>query len=84
MLGLGTPGYWTGLRRSLDSGSEKPGLRMDLIEERRLGCVEWIFWEPDSEREGNGSISVAEKERFREGERKEFGDREDRFWVGEG
>ncbi len=57
---------------------------MDLIEERRLACVEGILCEPDSEREGNGSISVAEKERLREGERKELGESEDRFWVGEG
>jgi hypothetical protein len=55
-----------------------PGLRMDFMDERRLGCV-------DSGKEGcRGSISAAEKERFLEGERKELGDTEEWRCVGEG
>jgi hypothetical protein len=50
---------------------------MDLIELRRLGSLG--NWEEDC-----GSISVAEKERLREGERKELGERLERRWVGEG
>lgn len=48
------------------------------MEERRLGCV-------DSEREEwGGSISAAEKERFLDGERNEFGEREEWRCVGDG
>jgi len=78
-MGLPTLGYRPGDLRSvpLVSESEKPGLRMDFMELRRFGCA-------DSETAGRGSISVAEKERFREGERKELGDKEDGRCVGEG
>lgn len=49
------------------------------MELRRLGCVD-----AGSERLGLVSISAAEKERLREGERKELGDSEVRRFVGEG
>ena len=49
------------------------------MELRRLGCVE-----VGSARLGLGSISAAEAERFRDGERKEFGESEDLRFVGEG
>ena len=61
------------------SESVKPGLRIDFIELRRLGCVE-----VGSARLGLASISAAEKERFREGERKELGDSEGLRFVGDG
>jgi hypothetical protein len=51
------------------------------MDERRLGCAEGL-WGSDSE--GRGSISVAEKERFRDGERKEWGEREERRCAGDG
>lgn len=58
------------------------------MDERRLefGFVDeaGLELELESGRERRGSISVAEKERFREGERKEFGEREGRCWLGEG
>lgn len=53
---------------------------MDFIELRRLGCVE--FTVDASDIGGNWSISVVEKERLREGDRKEFG--EERRCVGGG
>lgn len=53
-------------------------MRIDFIDERRLGCVE------SEKAECGGSISAAEKERFLEGERKEFGEREEWRCVGEG
>ena len=59
--------------------SVKPGLRIDFMELSRLGGVD-----AGSERLGRASISVVEKERFREGERKELGDSEERRFVGEG
>jgi hypothetical protein len=40
--------------------------------------------EADSERFGRISISVAEKERLRDGERKELGESEERRFVGDG
>jgi hypothetical protein len=52
---------------------------MDLIEDSLFGLAS-----EESFREGRGSISVAEKERLREGERKEFGEREERCCIGEG
>jgi len=45
------------------------------MELRRLELAEEAL---GSEREERGSISVAENDRFREGERKEFGEREGR------
>jgi len=53
------------------------------MELRRFGFADWTA-EAVSERECSGSRSVAEKERFREGERKELGDKEGRRWEGEG
>jgi hypothetical protein len=75
-----------------ESLSVKPGLRIDFMELRRLGfeevedeagCWGGVF---DSERESccGCSISVAEKDRLRDGERKELGDNEGRFCVGDG
>jgi len=49
---------------------------MDFIELRRFEFVEPLAVE--SERDIMGSISVAEKDRFLEGERNEFGDNEGR------
>jgi hypothetical protein len=57
----------------------KPGLRIDFMELKRLGCVD-----AGSDRLVLTSISAAEKERLREGERKELGDSEGRRFVGEG
>lgn len=53
------------------------------MEERRLEFG-FVCDEGSGREEGRGSISVAEKERFRDGERKEFGDSEGRCWLGEG
>lgn len=53
-----------------------------MIELSRLGCVELAF--VVSAIGGNCSISVVEKERLREGERKEFGETEGRWWLGGG
>ena len=45
----------------------KPGFRIDFMDERRLG---WVDADVDSEvMVLFGSISAAEKERFRDGER---------------
>jgi hypothetical protein len=54
------------------------------MELRRFG---WEFWDVELlelDIEGRVSRSVAEKERFLEGERKELGDNEGRRWDGEG
>ncbi len=48
------------------------------MELRRLGCVEAVLALDGSAMGGRGSISVVEKERFREGDRKEFGETEGR------
>ena len=49
------------------------------MELSRLGPVE-----ADSERFGRTSISVAEKERLRDGERKVLGESEERRFAGDG
>lgn len=48
------------------------------MELRRLGCAEAALVLDGSAIGGRGSISVVEKERFSEGERKEFGETEGR------
>lgn len=59
---------------------------MDLMEERRFGVEDKDSWCWVLDRGGRlcGSISVVEKERLREGERKEFGDKEGLWTLGEG
>ena len=52
------------------------------MEDKRFGCAAEVLG--DSGTEGKGSISVAENERFRDGERKELGDRDERLCVGDG
>jgi hypothetical protein len=69
----------------LTSGSEKPGFRMDLIELRRFEFADGrLALLLESEAGGRGSISRAENDRFRDGERKEFGERDGRFCAGDG
>jgi hypothetical protein len=79
MFGLNRAGLRRAGSTSLVSESEKPGLRIDFMELRRLGFV--LCFELVSVIEGP---SVDEKDRFREGDRKEFGDKDGRRWEGEG
>jgi hypothetical protein len=56
-----------------------PGLSIDLMELRRLDFVA-----VGSEIRGGVSISAAEKERLRDGDRKELGESEVRRFASEG